>query len=158
MPSLRSKWIPRADERAGSDGFVASGTWPSDLGCGTWPLRVLSAEEISMPSIVALQCFCWWALRESNPRPSPCKGETNVLVRALSREKGEPLSTAECLVVPWARYADVMQACRSPAPRRATSPSGRTARTGFAIHHSAPDAAITRSSSRAMRSGISGSM
>jgi transposase InsO family protein len=25
----------------------------------------------------------WWALRGSNPRPSPCKGETNLQVRTL---------------------------------------------------------------------------
>ena len=31
-----------------------------------------------------------WALRESNPRPSPCRGETKALVRALSTGNGAP--------------------------------------------------------------------
>ena len=33
-----------------------------------------------------LTCGNWWALRVSNPRPSPCKGEEEVLVRGLSRD------------------------------------------------------------------------
>ncbi len=53
--------------------------------------------------------FLWWALRDSNPRPSPCKGDTNVQVRALSSGSGVPLSTSEYLGVPSACYADVMQ-------------------------------------------------
>ena len=57
----------------------------------------------------APQPVSWWALRESNPRPSPCKGETNLLVRALIWGNALSLSTAEYLAVPSARYADVMQ-------------------------------------------------
>ena len=50
-----------------------------------------------------------WALREPNPRPSPCKGEAKVLVRALSCKNGVSLSTAEYLGVPSGCYAGVMQ-------------------------------------------------
>lgn len=43
------------------------------------------------------------------------KGETNLQVRALSSESGLPLSTAEYLGVPSARYAGVMPGpCQAP--------------------------------------------
>ena len=38
-----------------------------------------------------------WALRVSNPRPSPCKGETNVQVRVFSLTDHVLLSTPEYL-------------------------------------------------------------
>jgi hypothetical protein len=44
-----------------------------------------------------------------------CKGEKEVLVRALSCENVVSLSTAEYLGVPSARYAGVMHAAVSPA-------------------------------------------
>ena len=53
---------------------------------------------------------CRWALRVSNPRPSPCKGEPNVLVRGLSSENDVPVSPSQYLGVEPARDADVMQA------------------------------------------------
>ena len=37
------------------------------------------------PLTIAVNGLQDWALRGSNPRPSPCKGGTEVLVRALSR-------------------------------------------------------------------------
>ncbi len=46
-----------------------------------------------------------WALRVSNPRPSPCKGETNMQVRALSCGNVVSLSTVEYLGVPLRCYA-----------------------------------------------------
>ena len=56
--------------------------------------------------------FLWWALRDSNPRPSPCKGERKPQVRALSRGNAVSLGTAEYLGVPSDRYADVMRGLR----------------------------------------------
>jgi len=44
-----------------------------------------------------------------NPRPSPCKGEKNLQVRALNSRNALPLSTAEYLGVRLSCYADVMQ-------------------------------------------------
>jgi signal transduction histidine kinase len=41
-----------------------------------------------------------WALRDSNPRPSPCKSETNVQVKALSSTNGVPLSPSPYRRVP----------------------------------------------------------
>src|SRR5206468_1933565 len=41
--------------------------------------------------------FSWWALRDSNPRLSPCKGETNLLVRGSSCGFGVQSSTAQYL-------------------------------------------------------------
>jgi hypothetical protein len=55
--------------------------------------------------------FTSWALRVSNPRPSPCKGEKDAQVRALTCRIAVPWSTAEYLGVPSACYAGVM---RSP--------------------------------------------
>ena len=56
---------------------------------------------------------CPWALRDSNPRLSPCKGEPNVLVRGLSCGNGVPVSAAQYVGVEPARDADVMQRRRS---------------------------------------------
>jgi hypothetical protein len=38
-----------------------------------------------------------WALMGSNPQPSPCKGETTVLVRGLTDHLGVPVSTRQYL-------------------------------------------------------------
>src|SRR5688572_3720192 len=74
------------------------------------------AFRVGVTGQQALRCMAFrWALRESNPRPSPCKGEKEVLVRALSRENVLPLSTAEYLGVPSACHAGVMHAAVSPA-------------------------------------------
>ncbi len=69
-----------------------------------------------------------WALRESNPRPSPCKGETNTQVRALSCPNALPLRTAEYLAVPSARYAGVMQGPSLMSARGDVTGVGRCAR------------------------------
>ena len=50
----------------------------------------------------------WWALRVSNPRPSPCKGEEEVLVRGLSRTNECHKRPSQSLGVEPARYADVV--------------------------------------------------
>jgi hypothetical protein len=42
------------------------------------------------------------------PRPSPCKGEADVLVKGLSRDLGVSLSTSQYLRVSPSCYADVM--------------------------------------------------
>ena len=59
--------------------------------------------------------FVSWALRDSNPRPSPCNGEENVQVRRVSSCFGMPLSAAECRGVPSGRYAIVMRFNLDPA-------------------------------------------
>ena len=56
-----------------------------------------------------------WALRVSNPRPSPCKGEKDAQVRALTCPNGVHWSTAEYLGVLPACYAGVMHGDRQPS-------------------------------------------
>ena len=69
-----------------------------------------SSSRSREPRKRLLTCeFTSWALRDSNPRPSPCKGETDLLVRALSCGNALPLSTSEYLRVRSSRYADVMR-------------------------------------------------
>ena len=48
-------------------------------------------------------------MRDSNPRPSPCKGNRNMQVRTLSRANLVPLSICEYLGVPVSRGAGVVQ-------------------------------------------------
>jgi hypothetical protein len=55
----------------------------------TWMAYV--AERPRRPHELRL---LWWALRGSNPRPSPCKGKTNPQVRAWPRPNRVPLSTS----------------------------------------------------------------
>ena len=50
-----------------------------------------------------------WALRVSNPRPSPCKGEEEVLVSGLTCGFGCRLSACEYVGVHLRCYASVMQ-------------------------------------------------
>ena len=50
-----------------------------------------------------------WALRGSNPQPSPCKGEEEVLVRGLSRDFGCHRSALVYLGVTLSCYASVTQ-------------------------------------------------
>ncbi len=71
-----------------------------------------------------------WALRVSNPRPSPCKGEPNALVRGLSSENGVPVGPSRYLGVEPGRDADVMQDRRRghPEPRRIATPGLHEAR------------------------------
>src|SRR3954451_21916730 len=61
-----------------------------------------------------------WALRGSNPRPSPCMGETKPQARALTTDSRVPVSTPQYLGVPlrcYARsYASMPQTQPSPAP------------------------------------------
>ena len=47
-----------------------------------------------------------WALRDSNPRPSPCKGDRNVQVRGLTSRNGV---TLEYLSSPWECFCLVVQ-------------------------------------------------
>src|SRR5438552_10493095 len=74
--------------------FVTSPTWDAERG------RVRET---------VLSRAGWWALRDSNPRPSPCKSETNLLVRGLSCDFGVQLSTAQYLGLPGSCYAVVMR-------------------------------------------------
>jgi hypothetical protein len=50
-----------------------------------------------------------WALRDSNPRPSPCKGEMNMQVKDLSRRFQVDPGTCPYLGVPVSCYANVMR-------------------------------------------------
>jgi hypothetical protein len=61
-----------------------------------------------------------WALRVSNPRPSPCKGEQNLQVRGLSRHFACHGSALVYLGVTLSCYAK----CYAVCPRR----SGRVRR------------------------------
>ena len=46
------------------------------------PTTGAGISRIRVPSSNPGNRAVWWALRDSNPRPSPCKGETNLQVRA----------------------------------------------------------------------------
>jgi hypothetical protein len=50
-----------------------------------------------------------WALRDSNPRPSPCKGDRNMQVSGLTSRNLVTLSTSEYLRVLLSRGAGVVQ-------------------------------------------------
>jgi hypothetical protein len=50
-----------------------------------------------------------WAMRNSNPRPSPCKGEENMQVRELTSESAVPSGPSPYLRVPSSCYAVVMR-------------------------------------------------
>ena len=83
-----------------------------------WPGRYLwragQRQPTSRPDrgIRSTSEIWWWALRVSNPRPSPCKGEPNVQVRGLSSWNGVPVGAAPYLAVEPARDADVMHEVR----------------------------------------------
>ena len=62
------------------------------------------AETLFDDAAMAVDLF-WWALRGSNPRPSPCKGGTNTQVRALCGSDRVPVSTPQYLGVPLRCYA-----------------------------------------------------
>jgi hypothetical protein len=53
-----------------------------------------------------------WALRDSNPRPSPCKGDRNVQVSGLTSGNVVTLGTSEYLGVTLSRGAGVVQRSR----------------------------------------------
>lgn len=64
----------------------------------------------------------WWALRGSNPPPSPCKGAVNVLVRGLSRSNEVPLSSVKYPRLSRGCCTDVVQRLgRADPPRGACS-------------------------------------
>jgi hypothetical protein len=96
--------------------------------------------------------FPWWALRGSNPRPSPCKGGTSVLVRELSRRFDVPLTTCQYLAVPLPCYA---RCYANHPPVTTTSGKGprRSARarlfpslgTGCRVHSDVDDPSANRS-------------
>ena len=73
------------------------------------PARPLGHRIGDGPADRPLTCGFTVGARVSNPRPSPCKGDTNAQVRALSSGSGVPLSTSEYLGVPSACYAGVMR-------------------------------------------------
>ncbi len=54
----------------------------------------------------------WWALRDSNPRPSPCKGGGKDQVSDLTSKDAVTLGVCEYLRVSMRRGAGVVQACR----------------------------------------------
>jgi hypothetical protein len=53
--------------------------------------------------------FPSWALRDSNPRPSPCKGDGTVQVHGLTSGNVVTPSTSKYLRVPMSRGARVVQ-------------------------------------------------
>jgi hypothetical protein len=52
-----------------------------------------------------------WALRDSNPRPSPCKGDRNMQVKSLTSAKVDTSCTWDYLGVPVSRDARAVQRC-----------------------------------------------
>ena len=90
----------------------------------------------------------WWALRVSNPRPSPCKGEEEVLVRGLTCGFGCRLSTSEYVRCHLSCYADVMRGALRRAPRAGSSVTLLTTWTGTQ-NSSSPASSADRSRSLA---------
>ena len=71
----------------------------------TSTVRPMRDDDRSNRPLMGFTAEVRWALRGSNPRPSPCKGETNLQVRGIlprDRTSRGRLSVVEyrCLVVP----------------------------------------------------------
>ena len=72
-----------------------------------------SVGDVLTPSDETDLHVYWWALRDSNPRPSPCKGGRNMQVKALTSASVVTPSTRGYLGVLLSRGAGVVRGSRA---------------------------------------------
>ena len=100
---LPLRWILSAHERRGKSATPHNLVRTAQIVAWCWHSAVRNRERLAKPA----EAY-GWALRDSNPRPSPCKGDRNMQVSGLSWENVVTLGTCEYLGVPVSRGARVV--------------------------------------------------